>query len=571
MTRRDFARRTASVALLLGASLPLSGAERSAREHRHRNRFRHHLTSDVVIIGGGLGGCAAALAALRAGLRVTLTEPTDWIGGQLTQQAVPPDEHRWIENQGCTAAYRSLREGIRTFYRTHYPLSEEARRSPYLNPGRGAVSGLCHEPRAALSTLEGMLAPYASSGKLTLLLEHEPRRAESRADRIQRVEVQPVGGGHSLTLEAPWFIDASELGDLLPLAGAEWITGAESQTQTGEPHAALSPNAANQQSFTWCFLIDHLEGEDHVIDKPREYEFWKSYVPQLRPDWPGRLLSLTYTHPQTRSPRTLGFHPEGDTPGLPLNLWRYRRVADRRTFAPGFLRADLSLINWPQNDYWLGPLVGTGATSALRHLRRSRQLSLSLLHWLQTECPRPDGKQGWPGLRLRGDLLGGPEGMAKHAYVRESRRIRARFTVLEQHVGVQARGGPKPGLRAEPFADSVGVGFYNIDLHPSTAGDNYIDIPSLPFQIPLGALVPVRLRNLLPACKNLGVTHITNGCYRLHPVEWNIGEAAGALAAFCQRRHTEPQAVFETLPLRTEFQLELEKQGFQLRWPENLS
>ena len=43
--------------------------------------------------------------------------------------------------------------------------------------------------------------------------------------------------------------------------------------------------------------------------------------------------------------------------------------------------------------------------------------------------------------------------------------------------------------------------------------------------------IRLRMRNLLPACKNIGTTHITNGCYRLHPVEWNIGEAAGVLAA----------------------------------------
>ena len=54
-------------------------------------------SADVVIVGGGLGGCAAALAALRNGKTVAMTEPTDWIGGQLTQQAVPPDEHPWIE------------------------------------------------------------------------------------------------------------------------------------------------------------------------------------------------------------------------------------------------------------------------------------------------------------------------------------------------------------------------------------------------------------------------------------------------------------------------------------------
>ena len=99
--------------------------------------------------------------------------------------------------------------------------------------------------------------------------------------------------------------------------------------------------------------------------------------------------------------------------------------------------------------------------------------------------------------------------------------------VTEQHVGYEAREG-RP---AETFYDSVGVGSYRIDLHPSTSQRNYIDISSWPFQIPLGALIPIRVENLLPACKNLGVTHITNGCYRLHPVEWNIGEAAGHLAA----------------------------------------
>lgn len=37
--------------------------------------------ADVIILGGGLGGCAAALTVLRDGLRVVMTEQTDWIGG----------------------------------------------------------------------------------------------------------------------------------------------------------------------------------------------------------------------------------------------------------------------------------------------------------------------------------------------------------------------------------------------------------------------------------------------------------------------------------------------------------
>src|SRR5437764_9102578 len=90
------------------------------------------LHADVVIIGGGVGGCAAALAAARAGARVILTEETDWIGGQLTSQAVPPDEHPWIESFGCTRLYRRFRDGVRDYYRHNYQLTAEARAAPNL-------------------------------------------------------------------------------------------------------------------------------------------------------------------------------------------------------------------------------------------------------------------------------------------------------------------------------------------------------------------------------------------------------------------------------------------------------
>ena len=123
-------------------------------------------------------------------------------------------------------------------------------------------------------------------------------------------------------------------------------------------------------------------------------------------------------------------------------------------------------------------------------------------------------------------------------------------------------------MAAEPFPDSVGVGSYRIDLHPSTGGVNYIDISSLPFQIPLGALIPRRVENLLPACKNLGTTHITNGCYRLHPVEWAIGEAAGALVAFCRETRDSPRGACGTRPSRlAAFQSRLVARGVEIAWP----
>ena len=166
--------------------------------------------------------------------------------------------------------------------------------------------------------------------------------------------------------------------------------------------------------------------------------------------------------------------------------------------------------------------------------------------------------------------MGTDDGLAMAPYHRESRRIQAVFTVTENHVGAEARGvdaaAAKGKILAEPFADTVGIGFYRIDLHPSTGGKNYLDIPSLPFQIPLGALLPVRMENLLPACKNLGTTHITNGCYRLHPVEWNIGESAGLLAGFALSKKLPPRAVREKKELLEEFQTLLREQGVVLSW-----
>jgi hypothetical protein len=527
------------------------------------------LSADVVIVGAGLGGCAAALAVLRSGRTVILTEPTDWIGGQLTSQAVPPDEHPWIEQFGANASYRALRDGIREYYRRHYPMTAEARSRRYLNPGNGNVSKLCHEPRAALAVLTDFLAPYCSNRRLQVLLEHEPVRAEVTGDRIRSVTVRDRKTGQERALVARYFVDATELGDLLPLAGVEFVTGAEGQDQTDEPHAPSHAQPDNQQGITCCFAVDYVEGQDHTIDRPAEYEFWKTYVPAITPAWPGRLLDLNYADPITLKPASRGLDPRGAGQGL----WVYRRILDPSNFLPGEYpgSSGTTLVNWPQNDYWLGPLIGTRVTTAdaERHIARAKQLSLSLLYWLQTDCPRPDGKSGWKGLRLRPDRVGTDDGLAKAPYIRESRRILAEFTVTEQHVGTEARRKvtKSQDVQAETFADSVGVGSYRIDLHPSTGGNNYIDISSLPFQIPLGALIPRRVENLLPACKNLGTTHITNGCYRLHPVEWAIGEAAGALAAYCLDRQESPRAVRNSTRELRAFQAQLVAQGVEIAWP----
>jgi len=514
--------------------------------------------------------CAAALAAARNGLRVVLTEETGWLGGQLTAQAVPPDEHPWIEMFGCTLSYRHYRQAVREYYRRNYPLAEEARAIVNLNPGGGGVSKLTHEPRVSLAVIEEMLAPHIGSGRLTVLLRHKPVAADVSGDRVAAVAVKDLDSGASRSIHAAYFLDATEQGDLLPLTRTEYVTGFESQKQTGEPHAPAEAQPNNIQSFTCCFAMDHRPGEDHTIDKPEEYSFWRDYKPELKPAWSGKLLDWTASNPSTLKARTMAFDPECDENGTEGGWWLYRRIARKRNFTRGAYGSDITLVNCPQNDYWLGNIHEVSEQEAARNLQRAKQLSLSLLYWMQTEAPRKGG-YGWKGLRLRPDIVGAEDGLAKYPYIRESRRIQAEFTVLEQHVGTDARmkltGKSKDELTAEPFGDSVGIGSYRIDLHPSSGGDNYIDISSLPFQIPLGALIPKRVENLLAACKNLGVTHITNGCYRLHPVEWNVGESAALLAAEAIRTDTSPRRIRNTEKLRKVFQTRIQAQGVEINWP----
>lgn len=524
------------------------------------------LSVDLVIAGGGLGGCASALGALRNGLTVILTEETDWIGGQITTQGVPPDEHPWIETHGATKLYLNFRNRVREYYLRNYPLTDEARAWQYLNPGNGSVSRLCHEPRVALAVLYEMLNPYISSGKLTLLTEYKPVGADVTGDKVRALKLAHVRNRDEIVLTAPYFVDATELGDLLPLTGTEFRTGTESRNETKELHAPEKADPLNQQAFTVCFALDYEKGANYIIDKPAEYDFWHDYVPALTPAWSGRLLDLTYCTPKTLVPNTLAFHPEGMTEGDVLNLWNYRRIISKNNFKPGAYVGDISIINWPQNDYLLGNL-DRSEQEFNRHVARAKQLNLSLLYWLQTEAPRPDGGQGWPGLRLRGDIMGTGDGMAKYPYIREARRIKALFTILEEHVGAENRMQVSGKNTAAEFPDSVGVGYYHIDLHPSTGGNNYIDFPSLPYQIPLGALIPQRMENLLPANKNIGATHITNGCYREHPTEWNIGETAGMLTSFALQRKTTPRAVREKADLLTDFQRMIQVQGVEIRWP----
>jgi hypothetical protein len=183
------------------------------------------------------------------------------------------------------------------------------------------------------------------------------------------------------------------------------------------------------------------------------------------------------------------------------------------------------MINWPGNDFYASGLLSNDPEQQADALLQGKLTSLWFVYWLQQEAPRDHGTgPGYRDLALANDSLGSSDGLSQFPYIRESRRICALTTIREQQISALFQNG----ARATLFPDSVGIGLYPIDIHSCLHQD--FGSEAKPFQIPSGALIRRELDNLLAASKNIGTTHITNGAYRLHPVEWAIGEAAAHTA-----------------------------------------
>ena len=506
---------------------------------------------DVAVIGGSLGGVLAAFSAAKEGKRVYLCEQSDWIGGQLTSQAVPPDENRWIEEQGGTKTYHAFRDAVREYYRALPAFNPEVGKQDHLCPGNSWVSRIAHEPAVAHQLLCDMLAPCMDDGRITLDRLTVAVKSVVEDDVIRSVTVKNVQTGEEKVIEAAYFLDATDCGDLLPIVGAEYRTGAESKAMTGEPEAADEADPTDLQAITWVAALEMLpEDSDYVPEKPAMYD---EYAAIDVPHCDCKLLSWYTNKLQGPGVRRLAMHDgEGDDPAS-NGLWNYRRIIDTPNYTDG--RNEVSLLNWPQNDYWLGNIFDD--PDAQTHLRRARELTLCAVYWLQTEALRPDGGKGYK-VRLRPDIMDTEDGLAKMPYIRESRRIIAKRLICEQEI---VRDFADKPLMVE---DSVGVGHYSMDLHMTTKSHNHFMRKTYPFEIPLSAMIPVRLKNLIPACKNIGCTHLTGGCYRLHPIEWNIGESAGYLVAYCMDHNLLPAELLEREV--KPFQAFLEERGIQLHW-----
>ncbi|MGH8797937.1 MAG: FAD-dependent oxidoreductase, partial [Caldimonas sp.] len=519
------------------------GAEPAQRE----------IECDVLVAGGGIGGVAAALTAARRGCRTCLIEETDWLGGQLSSQGVSAlDEHEHIETFGATASYYGLRDGLRGHYRG---IAGAAGLVADFNPGDCWVSRLAFEPGVGARHMRDLLTPHVASGRLRLFLRTKTVAIDTEDECIRWLQAVELDSRAMVRFHPAMVIDATELGDLLPLAGAQYRVGAEAMAETAEAHAQPQESKPHcVQSCTYTFACERMpDGERHVIAEPEKYRHYRDAQPytlaidvhggEIYAEHSGRLQYRLYQ----RMPGTKG------------GLWSYRRLSAAHVFGD-HAPHDLSMFNWPGNDYRDRSIIDRPAAQVAQALQDAKRVSLGFLHWLQTEAPTLENEHGAPELKLRPDVMGSADGLSKHPYIRESRRIVAATTVVEHDVSAQFQAGP----RAAHCADSVGIGWYPIDIHRAGAEDVGLSCRTRPFQIPLGALLPVRVANLIAAAKNIGTTHITNGCYRLHPIEWNIGEAAGALAAFALQHTLTPAAVRSTR--LASFQRSLLDAGVPLAW-----
>jgi len=514
------------------------------------------LTAEVLIVGGGVGGCAAAEALARQGRTVILTEPTSLLGGQFTAQGVSlPDENSYIEREPGvgTRQYRALREEVRAKYAA----------MPGIRPGRAAnvgqawVSRLSGEPlvwdqvfRERLNRVTGPAGIREVFTRTQLVSIH--RFAHN--GRYHYADLVHLDTGRVTRVAARYLLDATEMGDGIALAGLPWVVGAEARSAHGEPNAPEQARPDWIQSLTYCFIVRWTpDGPRPVIPRPEEYDYFKSLGE----------YTLGYDYSDARG--RVYYKVFGRVPGAGGPFWTYRRVVAASSFAdnPRYAQ-DLALINWRGNDFHEENPVGKPVEEQVRILRRAKNFALGFLYWLQTECPRDEGGTGYPEMQLARDALGTEDGLSAHPYIRESRRLLAQFTLTQHHLAPDPNNPAK--LWGEEFPDTVGIALYAMDIHPAKGEAPFLS-RALPYHIPLGSFIPRSgADNVLPAAKNFGATRLALSSARMHPTEWLAGEVAGHLAAFCLQRRVTPAAVRSTPDLLSAFQAQLTAAGIPLRW-----
>jgi hypothetical protein len=552
----------------------LAGVDQAFDAVTVRPSANERLDCQILVVGGSTAAYSATLGALREGASVCLIQPSHVVGGQFTAQGLPASDDGSLTGQDADPAQGILSGESFSLSATQKAFRARERElqavsNPNLrNPGRCWVSPLCTTPQVALRALNEKLEPFLQSGKLRLVSNSAPTAvhfaSSSRGrQRVSAIDFRDESRGVDFSATGEMVIEATDLGDLLELGSIPSRIGQEARAETGE--AALPEQACPrcQQAFTYDVLVERTAGGQGVaIGAPEGYgsEPWVSNY------------TSTYWHKDSSG--AWGSSAFLDT----YSIFDYRRAYAANT-RPGASESsgaiepgDISILNWAcqvqgpagyeacGNDYGGGVLVGVSREERAEQMRRARDRARGFVHFLQSEAAIP--------LKPRGDQSFTSDGIALDPYIREARRGIAMQTIVHSDV---AKAFYPDSVRARSFPDSVGIGQYHyVDTHPNDepgnlllTGDQHL---ARPFSIPLKALVPVDTDGLILSSKSIGTTHITNAAYRMHPVEWAIGEASGILAAMSVSEGLEPRQIAVTDRLVRVLQARLTNAGVPLYW-----
>jgi hypothetical protein len=438
------------------------------------------LETEVLVVGGGTGGTAAALQAARRGVRTLLVSEFPWLGGMLTSAGVSaPDGNELLAFQtGIWGAF----------------LRELQQRQPG-GLDHAWVSFFTYDPRIGAEIFADWVKALPN---LQWISGQVPLEVLKQGDRVLGVRFADV------TVRAAITLDGTELGDLLALGEMPHRWGWEFQSEFQEPSAPVAPTALTQR------------------------------YPVQAPTW---VVVMQDYGPDATAPEILAL----DRSDRGFKAWANHGVEQFLNY--GRLPGDRFMINWPihGNDYGEG-LERLVASEAARQaferdcLNRSQQFARTI----QTHLGRRYGLAEPLFPRLPGRIGGGA--FALHPYYRESRRLRGQRTLCEQAIlpvsGERVAALP---INQNGEVSAIAIGNYANDHH-YPGGEIPLQPKSMrwggrwtgtPFTIPYDCLIPEHITGFLVCEKNISVSHLANGATRLQPVVLGIGQAAGMAAALC--------------------------------------
>lgn len=478
---------------------------------------------DVLVYGATPAGIAAALAAAEEGGRVLLVEPTQRIGGLVTNGLSHTDFHAL---EGLTGAFLDFSKRVEAHYRETYGAD-----SPQ---ALGNFRGTHAEPKVNLAVFEAMLTAQprikvwrgwelegVKTSSEAIGETPGPRRAiEVALFANAREEKQSVG--------ARVFIDATYEGDLLAAAGVPYRVGREAAEEYGE---SLAPQTADDQlqayNFRLCMTRDPANRVAPKAPKGYDREEFAGVLPLLAD---GRIRSIfsmekTSIYKAQIPPLPNGKHDINDMSHGPVRL-----------SLPG------ENVGWPDGEAgFAARRVGATVPFSRTGLRQSRvrifdehlRWNVGLLYFLQNDEAVPakfrDEAREWGWCRDEFEENGH---LPEQLYVREARRMMGVEIFTERNTD-NAPGDARAVLRR----DSIAMGEYGPNCHGTGhegpafggkhTGEFYKAVP--PYQIPYGTLVPREVENLLVAGA-ISSSHVGFCALRLEPIWMSLGQAAGHAA-----------------------------------------